>query len=309
MNTPVLLIHFNRPESTRRQVESLRAVAPKRVWLLCDGARADRVGEAEKVAAVRAILDDLPWACEIKRLYRKENQGCFKNVSAGITWFLNDCEAGIILEDDVIAHPSFFRFAQELLEKYAHSPGVYAIAGHNRRAEPLSIETDYGFSNYFECWGWATWKRAWDNYDPSLNGWRQKEIWHRICRRVMDTPRARLYWDWMFRQVENQRRDSWAYRFLLTTWQQEGCVIIPRVNLTENVGFNAEGTQTAHFAGLEIAASGQSFPLIHPKRIETNPAIDRWFEDGVHSKSLPVRARWLMRKMRSSLHTRRGSKL
>ncbi len=301
MNTPVLLIHFNRPDSTLRQVQSLQVVAPKQVWLLCDGARTNHRGEAEKVAKVRSILDDLPWACEVKRLYRQKNLGCFQNVSDGISWFLRDCEAGIILEDDVIADPSFFRFSEELLARFAGSPEVFAISGHNRRSEPLAIPADYGFSNYFECWGWATWKRAWDEFDPSLDGWRHKEIWRDICRRVLCGPRACFYWDWIFRQVENQRRDSWAYRFLLTIWQKEGSVVIPRRNLTENIGFNADGTQTAHFQGMETAAFSQCFPLVHPERVEVDPLIDHWFEDGVHSKSLPVRMSWLLRRVRAAL--------
>jgi hypothetical protein len=282
-----------------RQIKALEVIAPRRVWLLCDGPRVDKTGEAEKVAEVRMLLDNLPWDCEVTKLYREANVGCFKNVSQGITWFLNDCEAGIILEDDVIPDASFYRFADELLEKYAHTPEVFAIAGHNRRIDPLPIATDYGFSNYFECWGWATWKRAWDQFDPTLSGWRNNEAWRLICSRVFrGSYRARLYWNWMFQQVEKNRRDSWAYRFLLTIWMRAGCVIIPRENLTENIGFNAEATQTSHFAGLEVLAHSQSFPLAHPHQVKIDPVIDSWFEDGVHSKSITVRLRWLLRKLR-----------
>jgi len=298
MNTPVLLIHFNRPDSTRRQLEALKVVAPQRVWILCDGPRAGRSGEAEKVAEVRAILDKLPWPCEVKRLYHEHNLGCFKNISAGISWFLNDCEAGIILEDDILPDPSFLRYCDELLIKYRDAAEVFAIAGHNRKPEPLAIKEDYGFSNYFDCWGWATWKRAWDQFDPTLNAWRDRSVWKVICKRVFRNFRARAYWAWMFRQVDLKRRDSWAYRFLLTIWKQRGCVVIPKVNLTENIGFTEEGTHTAHFSGQEVTACQQSFPLRHPHQIAVNPVIDRWFEDGIHSKSFMVRLCWLCRKLR-----------
>ena len=85
---------------------------------------------------------------------------------------------------------------------------------------------------------------------------------------------------------------------MLTIWKQRGCVIISKINLTENIGFTEEGTQTAHFAGLEVTACQQSFPLHHPHQIAVNPVIDRWFEDGIHSKSFRVRLRWLCRKLR-----------
>lgn len=297
MNTPVLLIHFNRPESTRQQIEMLKDIAPQRVWILCDGPRLNRPGEVEKVAAVRAMLDDLPWPCIAKHLYRENNMGCFRNVSEGISWFLDDCGAGIILEDDVMPDSSFFRFCDELLLRYADVSEVFAIAGHNRRATAFSMKTDYGFSNYFECWGWATWKRAWDQFDPTLNAWHDRWSWELICKRVLRSYRARAYWSWIFRQVDRKRRDSWAYRFILTIWQKNGCVIIPKLNLTKNIGFNGAGEHTVHFAGQEVSAAKQCFPLHHPQRIVVSPEVDRWFEDGVHSKSILVRLRWLCRKL------------
>ena len=303
MNTPVLLIHFNRPDSTRRQLEALKVVAPQRVWVLCDGPRAGRSGEAEKVAEVRALLDALPWPCQVKRLYREHNLGCFKNISEGITWFTDECGAGIIVEDDVLPDPSFFRFCDELLIKYADAAEVFAIAGHNRKPMSFDIKEDYGFSNYFECWGWATWKRAWDHFDPDMSAWRDRSEWRIVSRRIFHKLRARLYWTWMFGQVDQQRRDTWASRFLLTSGKQSGCAIIPRLNLTENIGFNSEGTHTAHFSGQEVTACQQSFPLRHPHQITVNPVIDRWFEDGFHSKSLLVRLRWLYRKARVMFRT------
>jgi hypothetical protein len=298
MHTPVLLIHFNRPDSTRRQLEALKAVAPKKVWVVCDGARGGNLKEQKKVAAVRRQLDELPWSCEVRRLYRDEKFGCFRNISDGISWFLNDCGAGIIVEDDVIPDPSFFPFCEQLLAKYADAADVYAIAGHHRKPTPLDIDADYGFSNYFECWGWATWKRAWDHFDPSMSAWHDRVAWKRISQRVFRHFRARVYWNWIFHLVDRERRDSWAYRFLLSIWKIGGCVIIPKINLTQNIGFTTDGTQTAHFSGQEVSASEQTFPLKHPRSMTVNPKIDKWFEDGIHSKSLSVRLKWLCRHLK-----------
>ncbi len=301
MDTPVLLIHFNRPESTRRQLDALKSIAPKHVWILCDGPRAHKPGEIEKVNTVRALLDDLPWDCEVQRLYRETNLGCFKSVSDGISWFLNDCEAGIILEDDVLADASFFPYCEALLERYADQPQVFAVAGHHRNPRPLEMESDYGFSNYFECWGWATWRRAWEHFDPTISGWRDPALWNRICQRVLKKQRARFYWKIMFGLVDAGKRDSWAYRYMLTIWKDAGLVAIPSINLTENIGFTQEGTQTAHFAGMEVRAGRQRFPLKHPDGIEADSSIDAWFEDGIHSKSPSVRMKWLMRRIRYAI--------
>lgn len=301
MDTPVLLIHFNRPDSTRRQIEALRPVAPKRVWLLCDGPRAHEVGEEKKVSQVRTLLDNLPWTCEVRKLYRETNLGCFKSVSSGISWFLDECREGIILEDDILPDPSFFPFCAELLERFRDSDEVFAISGHHRKPIPLDMSADFGFSNYFECWGWATWKRAWDQFDPDITAWRDKKLWKEVCHHVLKNPRAALYWKMMFRRVADGRRDSWAYRYLLTIWKLKGRAVISKRNLTQNIGFNEAATQTAHFAGMEVAAESQPFPLQHPSSMDVDASIDRWFEDGIHSKSFEVRMQWLLRKIRARL--------
>ena len=82
-------------------------------------------------------------------------------------------------------------------------------------------------------------------------------------------------------------------------------MVIPKLNLTENIGFAAGATQTAHLAGTAVPAQHQDFPLKHPDQIAVDPQIDRWFEDGVHSKSLGVRFNWCVRTLRRGLRSRR----
>ena len=306
MRTPVLLIHFNRPDVTRRQLEALRQIAPRRVWILCDGPRADVPGELDRVGEVRALLDELPWRCKVQRLYRTRNLGSYRNISEGLDWFFEDCESGIVLEDKVLPDPSFFPYAQELLKRYADRSEVFAIAGHNRRREPLPINADYGFSNYFECWGWASWRRAWDQYDPAMRGWRDKTLWQNICLRVLPSNRSRWYWSRTFRRVAHQRVNSWAYRFILSIWKERGCVIIPKYNLIENIGSGSTAAQSANLEDLSVPATHVDFPLQHPEYIAVDPVIDQWFEDAVHSKSLGVRFNWCVRTVRRGL--RRKSK-
>ena len=297
MNRPVLLIHFNRPSTTRRQLEALKTIAPKRIWILCDGPRKNKPSDAEKALEVRSLLNRIPWECEVRKLYRDENLGCFKNISEGLTWFLNDCGAGIILEDDIIPDPSFFRYCDELLDRYADTPDIYAISGQHGSPMPLAIDTDYGFTNYFDCWGWATWKRAWDDFDPDMTAWRDRSIWREICRRVLKKYRPCLYWYIIFKLVDCGRRDSWAYRYLLSIWKEGGRTIVPRLNLTKNVGFDKDATQTAHLSGRELQTHEQTFPLRHPEGDEVDPVIDRWYEDELCSKSPTARLRWFRRKL------------
>jgi hypothetical protein len=299
LDTPILLIHFNRPDITEKAIEALKPVAPKRVWILCDAARAHKPGEAEKVAQVRAQLETLPWPCEIRRLYREENLGCFRNISDGITWFLKDCGGeGIILEDDCIADPSFFDFCAELLERYRGDPSVMAISGHTGRNDPFNFEgASYGFSNYFGCWGWATWQRAWEQFDPELTGWHDRKRWKQISHRVLPNAWARFYWDQMFKRVADGRRDSWAYRHLLSVWKVEGRLIIPKDNLVRNIGTGEEATHGGQADQSNLHLKSLHFPLVYPAENTIDLRVDRYIENHVHSKSVRVRLSWICRKL------------
>ena len=106
MDTPVLLIAWRRPHTLRQVINAIRPVAPTRLFVACDGPNPTRPGEAEKVAATREVIEhEIDWPCQIERLYSDVNQGCRLGVSRAITWFFEQVEEGIILEDDCVPHP------------------------------------------------------------------------------------------------------------------------------------------------------------------------------------------------------------
>lgn len=109
MNTPILFLVFNRPDTTIRVFETVRQAKPPRLYVAADGPRKDKIGEKEKCEEVRSIIKKVDWSCEVKTLFRDENLGCGRAVSQAITWFFEQEEEGIILEDDILPHPDFFR--------------------------------------------------------------------------------------------------------------------------------------------------------------------------------------------------------
>src|SRR6185295_13628062 len=96
---PVLLLAFNRPDTTERVLESLRAARPAHIFFAVDGPRAGREGEAVRVAQVHRLAERIDWDCDVRTLFREQNLGCKLAVSQAITWFFSHAEAGIILED------------------------------------------------------------------------------------------------------------------------------------------------------------------------------------------------------------------
>jgi len=118
-NTPVLLLAWRRPHTTQQVINAIRAVKPTRMFVACDGPNPKRPGEAAKVMATRQVIErEIDWPCTIERRYSEVNQGCKLGVSRAITWFFDQIEAGIILEDDCVPHPDFFYFCSTLLDLY-----------------------------------------------------------------------------------------------------------------------------------------------------------------------------------------------
>src|SRR5262245_29106398 len=113
---PILFLVFNRPETTVRVFQRIREMQPAKLFVAADGPRNGREEEQEKCKEVRKlILDGVDWPCDIKTLFRDHNLGCGNAVSSAITWFFENVEEGIILEDDTLPDPTFFGFCKTLL--------------------------------------------------------------------------------------------------------------------------------------------------------------------------------------------------
>ena len=154
LNTPILFLVFNRPDTTQRVFAQIRKIQPKQLFIAADGARKGKEGEQERVAQVRKlILEGIDWDCEVKTLFRDENLGCGKAVSEGITWFFKNVEQGIILEDDTLPDLSFFPFCEELLERYKDDERVAMISGYckfGKYKSPYSYSSTNGMSDVWE---------------------------------------------------------------------------------------------------------------------------------------------------------------
>src|SRR4051812_29566436 len=170
LHTPVLFVIFNRPETTRQVFEAIRTAKPSRLYIAADGPRKNKPGEDQKCQEAREIVKAVDWDCEVKTLFSKENLNCGRGPATAFTWFFEHEEEGIILEDDCLPTQSFFRFCQELLERYRYDYRVMHIGGNNFLN---GWQRDQDYSYYFSLsghiWGWATWRRAWQMFDYKLS--------------------------------------------------------------------------------------------------------------------------------------------
>lgn len=289
---PVLLLIFNRPELTRQVFVRIREARPTQLFVAADGPRADRPGEAERCADARRVVDEVDWPCTVQRLFRDENLGCKKAVSSAIDWFFSHVDAGIILEDDCVPHPTFFRFCAELLARYRDDERVMVISGNNFQKAGWQTPHSYYFSVFNHIWGWATWRRAWQHYDGSLTEWPRlrQTSW---LSGLFGSDVAANYWRGIFDMAHAEKIDSWGYAWTYSCWIQNGLAILPAQNLVTNIGFGPDATHTrnatSETANRPVAAA--EFPLRHPLVMVRDYVADRYTSEH-HFGIRQPRPRW-----------------
>lgn len=243
---PILVMGFNRPELLGKLMDRLREIRPTRVYVAIDGPRAEREGEVELVEQSRAVADQIDWECEVTTLFQETNLGCGLGVSTAISWFFENEERGIILEDDILPSLSFFDFCETLLDRYQDDDRVFAISGCNFVPAEYQSDPDqpYRFTNIPHIWGWASWRRSWQNYRLDIEGWRARlplrSLW-RITHRSLP---AFVYWASTFELLAKRQVDTWDGQLVLTAMENGQLIANSNVNLVENLGFGETATHT-----------------------------------------------------------------
>ncbi len=278
LQTPVCLIIFNRPDTTARVFAEIAKARPAQLLVVADGPRPDRPEEAERCAEARAIVERVDWECEVLKNYSSVNLGCGRRPASGISWVFEQVEEAIILEDDCVPLPSFFRFCEELLKRYRHDERVRCISGINLEPKLRSRWFSYRFSHFNLCLGWATWRRAWQDYDFLLGRWPalRKTSW---LRDILEDPRAvELYAKGFDRAYESAGEvDYWDYQWTFACWAQKGLSILPSTGLVRNIGFGPDATHTTsiHDRRAFLPVRDITFPLRHPTYVHRARKADQ----------------------------------
>ena len=274
METPVLLIIFNRPDKVKRLIGALEKVKPTKLYVSADGPRANVNTDIKKCQDARELFYNLPWECEVFTNYSSVNLGCKAGPVAGIDWFFQNVEEGIILEDDCIPDPTFFNFCSELLEYYSDDMRVMHISGNNFQDGIVRGEGSYYFSLYTHSWGWATWRRAWQKYHPALEEFTSFDKENKIIKLPISKA-ARNFWIKNFRQTINGN-DSWDSLWQYAVWVNNGFSILPNQNLVSNIGFDENATHTKNKSSVSSLDTKPLDNLTHLKNIIPNYEADEY---------------------------------
>ena len=250
ITAPLALFVYNRPWHTRQTVEALLAntVANQTpLHVFSDAPRNDAASVA--VAEVRSYVRTITGFKTISIIERDTNFGLARSIIDGVTQLCGEYGRVIVVEDDLLVAPGFLTFMNAALEKYALEERVMQVSGHMFPAR-LGTEPKGLFLNFPTSWGWATWKRAWDNFDLAAQGYSilksDPEMIHAF------NLNGRYDYFSMLQKYLSGRAQSWAIRWHLTVFMQKGLVLFPSETLVENIGFDGSGVNCV------VSAIGQS---------------------------------------------------
>ncbi|AOP33713.1 glycosyl transferase [Leptospira tipperaryensis] len=265
MKAPVLLIAFNRPDFTSIVFETIRQYKPNKFYLAVNAPRADKEGEIQRCADVRSILKKVDWDCEIHTLFREEHLQLKISVSSAITWFFENEEMGIVLEDDIVPDPTFYIYCEQLLEYYKDDSRIGMISGDNFGFGYRRNQDSYYYSLYTHIWGWASWRRAWQGYDVYMKDYVEffKDGW---LRDLFPDPIEFQFWKKNFDAVAYENFETWDFQWVYHNLKNGRLNIMPVINLIKNIGFGEGAAHTIHpspYANMKTESV--SFPLSHPK--------------------------------------------
>lgn len=275
MKSPVLFIIFRREDTTKKVFERLREVKPPKLYVAADGPRPNRPDDVAGCIATRKIIEGVDWDCEVKTLFQEKNLGCAKGVSTAISWFFDNEPEGIIIEDDIMAHPDFFTYCDEMLEKYRDDERIQSIGGHNcfYRGEYHS-DVSYYMSSFLQIWGWASWRRVWKTYELDAAKLPKEEFLTKLKHRFPES--GYKYFLRAFNKMEAHKVDTWDYQLFFNQILYDRYSIISFKNMVENIGLVSEDA-THEMPRTYLISKHKAvspYPLVHPKSFNIDKNAD-----------------------------------
>ena len=242
-NIPVLYIVFNRLDTVVKTFDAIKQIQPKEFYIASDGARIIKEGESEKVEGVRKyILEHIDWNCNVHTLFRNENVGCKYGPAGAIKWFFDNVEQGIVLEDDILATPAFFKYCETMLEQYKDADNIGYICGCTME-NCVSVKDDCFLTTVIDGWGWASWKKEIQDFNPDYASLCDKKLKNIKCIFRRKEAKKNIL-ELSLKSAKNEI-DAWDYQMADYMAVRGKYSLFPRKPLVRNIGFMLDSTHTA----------------------------------------------------------------
>lgn len=267
---PVLLLIFNRPDVQQKVFDQIRQIRPTKCFIAADGPRVGVPEDQEKCMHARKIIEQIDWPCEVQTLFRDKNLGCDAAVSEAITWFFDNVEEGIILEDDCVPSKTFFHYCQLMLERYRYEERVWNVLGTNYYGD----EGTYFFSTVFLPTGWASWRRAWQHFDPFF-------VLNRPIKELKKLEYQFLpYLRYMKKKAKKGLVEQWDHSWAFAAALDEKLSVCPPVNMVDHsLGHGPEATHCKSIEVFDLRRLARAYDcdlFLFEKPISLRPKYKYW---------------------------------
>lgn len=256
---PIALFVYKRLWHTQQTVESLllnKEAAESKLIIFSDAPK--NPADVPAVMAVRNYLHTLSGFAEIEFVEREINFGLANSIISGVSSILEHHEQVIVLEDDLYLSPYFLQFMHEALQLYRDEPSVAAIHGY---LYPLDIQPEQSFFiRGADCWGWATWKRAWEHFNPDGTALLRKLESENLTSEF-DFYGCARYTSMLKKQIKGQN-DSWAIRWSASAFLDTMFTLYPPVSLVKNIGMDGQGTHSDDMSEFDTSVAQSPIRLV-----------------------------------------------
>ena len=279
MNTPILLLVYKKPETTKKVIDAIRLSKAKKIYISINTPKKKNIEDLKKNRKVIEIINMINWNCKVIIKKRTNFINSYDSYDQAIKWFFKNEKEGIILEDDTLPSTSFFVFCERLLKKYRKYKNIAQICGTSFINKKIDkYKPNYFFSNYSLCWGYATWRHSIKDYDYKMKDWKTIKK-NNIFFNILNNKKFVFYWTFIFDQIYSKRFKACDYFCLYSNWKNKKISIIPKKHLIQNIGFTKDATHTKiKYKDWynELKPSNIKYFDNHPKKIKINIKYDVW---------------------------------
>lgn len=270
INSPILYCCYNRLDLIKQSISLIQKINCKKIYISIDGPKQNEL-DFEKNKEVRNFIKNMKFSSNVEILERSKNLGCKLAVSEAINWLFKNEEFGIILEEDLLPSSDFFSFCDKLLKKYKDEEKIMMVSGSNYLGENIS-SNKYIYSEHFLIWGWATWRRAWKNYDLEMKNWKDDNI-----KKIIKNRYSKKEFDFLnnkFNSYYEDYFDTWDIQWYFSCIMNKGLTVMPEANLVSNIGLH--GTHSDKFYETLFLKYGKidANNLVSPLEIKRNTSFD-----------------------------------
>jgi hypothetical protein len=238
-DTPVVVIAYNRPDKVRRLIARLSKLKPPTIIFAVDGPKPGRQEDELKVQEVRSLVELINWTDRVETRFQPTNLGLRAAVTDVVSHAVSLHGQAVIMEEDTLPGANWFPYAREMLERHRGDSRIEHISGYNLVPQRFLSNGLEGsrLTRYPESIAWATWDRAWDKFDGSLD-WALNASIAELAR-IVGSRAGALRWKQNFADAEANRISTWAYRWIASMWSRDSLVLSPNQNLVTYAGYDA----------------------------------------------------------------------